>query len=144
MKKDKLYLIIIGVLVVLVISLIILNLLNTKKDSYTCTKNINLNGLEYENKFMFNVGDYGQALNLKEENIYNKLTDDKYKTLMDTVYVNSDGTLTNFKCDDTYDKNKKVICNRKVEFYKINDFYVTEGWYIDYIDELEENGYMCK
>lgn len=144
MKKDKIYLIIISILFILIIVLILLNVLNKEKNSYICKKNINLNGIQYENRLMFDVNEKGQVLNLQEENKYVKLDDSKYKALMDTIYVNSDGTLTKFECNDTYKKNKKVMCNRNLEFYTIDGYNISEGWYVEYLDSLKENGYICK
>ena len=122
MRRDKIYFIIISIFSILIIVLIMLNLLNIEKDSYICKKNISLNEIVYENKLIFDVGKKGEVLNLKEENRYVKLTDKKYKTLMDTVYINRDGTLTNFECEDQYTKYKKVTCYRNLDFYKIDDY----------------------
>ena len=144
MKKDKIYLIVIGVLSLLILVLIVFNLFNNEKDSYTCKKNNNQNGIEYESKFMFDIGENGQVLNLKEENKYVKLTDENHKKLMETVYVNSDGTLTHFECDDTFKDNKKVTCKRNLDTYKIDNYDISESWYIEYLNQLKENGYICK
>ena len=137
MKKDKIYLIIIIVLVIILLELLVfsINRFNSKQ-IITCTKQLTIDDVKYENKYKIYVGRNKEVSSLKMINNYGDLDNETKENLKKQLGINNNST---YKCSD---KNG-FVC--EIESDKILNSSKNEKnyWYYTYIDSLKKDGYMC-
>lgn len=123
------------IIIILVVFLVLLKKEFDLKRAYlegNCNKEVLSNGMmTLKSYYDFEMERDGSMKKITETRDYTFHVEHQYDVIRESKEIKE-----NFECEDTYSKDKKMICKRTVE---IED----NIWYRGYVDSFEAEGYKC-